>query len=158
SDAGGMETPERRPWRRHLRFRVRVLIVFVLLVGGWLGWIVRSARIQRDAVVAIYDAGGFVECYDWGWDNGRCIPTAGEPWAPRWLVDRIGFDYFGHVASACLLPTAIWPQPEPDAVLVHLGRLGGLRELRLIGVPATDAGLAHLEGLTGLRVLDLSGT
>ena len=31
------------PWRRYLRFSsVRVLIVAVLLIGGWLGWIVRS--------------------------------------------------------------------------------------------------------------------
>jgi len=30
-DAGAMETPNRRPWRRHLRFSVQGLIVLVLL-------------------------------------------------------------------------------------------------------------------------------
>ena len=30
--------PVSRPWRRFLRFSVRGMIVIVLLVGGWLGW------------------------------------------------------------------------------------------------------------------------
>jgi len=33
--------PISRPWRRFLRFSVRGLIVLVLLVGVWLGWISR---------------------------------------------------------------------------------------------------------------------
>ena len=55
--------PVSRPWRRFLSFSVRGLIVIVLVVGAGLGWIVRSARIQRDAVTAIKNAGGWVE-YD----------------------------------------------------------------------------------------------
>ena len=49
------------PWRRFLRFSVRGMIVLVLVIGGWLGWIVRSARIQRDAVAAIQRTGGSVQ-------------------------------------------------------------------------------------------------
>ena len=49
--------PVARPWRKCLRFSVRGLIVVVLLVGGWFGWEVRSARIQREAVAAITKAG-----------------------------------------------------------------------------------------------------
>ena len=45
--------PVARPWRRFLRFSVRGLIVLVLVIGVWLGWLVRSARIQREAVAAI---------------------------------------------------------------------------------------------------------
>ena len=52
--------PLSRPWRKYLRFTVRWLIVPVLLVGGWFGWIVRSARIPREAVVAITTAGSVV--------------------------------------------------------------------------------------------------
>jgi len=48
------------PWRRFLRFSVRWMIVIVLVIGGWLGWLVRNARIQRDAVAAITKAGGDV--------------------------------------------------------------------------------------------------
>ena len=50
--------PVSRPWRRFLRFSVRGMIVVVLVIGGWLGWLVRSARIQREAVAAIEEAGG----------------------------------------------------------------------------------------------------
>ncbi len=56
--------PVSRPWRRFLRFSVRGMIVVVLLIGIGLGWIVRAirgARIQRDAVLAIKNAGGFVQ-------------------------------------------------------------------------------------------------
>ena len=88
--------PVSRPWRSFLRFSVRGLIVVVLLFGGWLGWLVRSARIQREAVAAITKAGGKVK-YDWEWRDGNKIPTGEDPWAPLRLVDYIGVDYFGHV-------------------------------------------------------------
>ena len=50
----------RRPWRRHVRFSMRGLILFVLVIGGGLGWIVRLANIQRNAVAAIQNSGGSV--------------------------------------------------------------------------------------------------
>jgi hypothetical protein len=49
-----------RPWWRHLLFSVRGLLVLVLLIGAGLGWTVRNARIQREAVAAIKSAGGGV--------------------------------------------------------------------------------------------------
>ncbi len=45
--------PVSRPWQRFLRFSVRGLIVLVLVIGAGLGWIVRSAQVQREAVAAI---------------------------------------------------------------------------------------------------------
>jgi hypothetical protein len=56
-----------RPRRRFLRLSVRGMMVLVLVIGigsGWLARGIRSAQIQRDAVVAIQKAGGFV-LYDW---------------------------------------------------------------------------------------------
>ena len=51
--------------RRHrLRLNVRGLLILVLVVGGWLGWVARSARTQREAVAAIQLQGGWVY-YDW---------------------------------------------------------------------------------------------
>ena len=41
--------------------------------------------------------------YDWQWKNGDFDPL-GEPWAPKWLVDRIGVDYFGHVVRVSTDP------------------------------------------------------
>ena len=88
------------PWRRVLRLKVRGLIVVVLVIGAWLGWLVRSARIQREAVAAITRTGGEVS-YNWEWNNRNPIP-GGPPQALRWLVDLIGVDYFGHVTEVSL--------------------------------------------------------
>jgi hypothetical protein len=87
-------------WGRFLRFRVRGLIVLVLVIGVWLGWIVRSAQIERDAVAAVVKAGGGVH-YDWAWSNGKSLP-GGKPWAPRWLTDLIGVEYFSKITAVLL--------------------------------------------------------
>jgi Leucine-rich repeat (LRR) protein len=138
-------------FRRHwLRLSIRGLIVFVLASGAGLGWIVRSARIQRDAVVAITKNGGNYS-YDWEWRDGKSIP-GGIPLAPRWLVERIGIDYFGHVTRVMLFPVA------NDEVLVNVGRLNQLQELNLYRSTVSDAGLSHLNGLTQLTRLYLGKT
>jgi hypothetical protein len=67
-----------RLWRGFLRFSVRGLIVPVLVIGAGLGCVVRSARIQREAVAAIQRAGGSVT-YGWEWNNGNTVPR-GKPW------------------------------------------------------------------------------
>src|SRR5688572_18897505 len=45
-----------------------------------------------------------------------------------------------------------------DADLARIGRLKGLKRLKLKPSRITDAGLAHLAGLTQLVALNLSGT
>ena len=60
-----------RSGRHRLRVTIRTLIVAVLLIGGWLTWVVRSARLQLEAVAAIQRPGGLVR-YDWQWKNGEC--------------------------------------------------------------------------------------
>jgi hypothetical protein len=92
-----------RPWRRFLRFSVRGLIVLVLVIGVGLGWIVRSAYIQRDAVAAVKKAGGSVS-YDREPSDGDNA-LAGSPWTPRWLVDFVGVDYFGAVTDVAFIWT-----------------------------------------------------
>jgi hypothetical protein len=69
---GTLLTPQPR------RLSLRGLIIVVLLAGGLLGWFVRSARIQRQAVAAIEKAGGSV-AYEWDFQNGSPIPN-GKPW------------------------------------------------------------------------------
>jgi hypothetical protein len=160
-----------RPWRSFLRFSVRCLIVLVLVVGGWLAWLVRHAHVQREAVAAIVKGGNTVE-YDWQWSNGRFNP-GGEPWAPRWLVELAGVDYFGNVVSAVVINASehklihlgklgklrnlviTVESDTADAWLVHLNGLTNLLELNLGGAHVTDAGLAHLAGLTNLSGLGL---
>jgi hypothetical protein len=115
--------PVARPWQRFLRFTVRGLIVLVLVIGGGLGWLVRSARIQREAVAAIEKARGGVS-YDWEWSNGKSI-RGGKPSAPQWLVNLIGVDYFGHVTLVVLFDS----NTPGDAALDRVGRLTRLEEL-----------------------------
>ena len=87
--------PASRPWRRFLRFSVRGMIVLVMVVGGWLGWIVRSVRIEREAVAVVAKAGGEVH-FDWEWKDGIAL-SGGKPRSPKWLVNVFGAEYFGHV-------------------------------------------------------------
>jgi hypothetical protein len=169
--------PISRPWRRLLRFSVRGLIVLVLVVGAALGWIVRDAHVQRDAVLAILAAGGAVR-YEWEFSGGKII-LGGKPWAPRWLVDRLGVDYFGHVTAvdanhmsteasdAAIAQVGrltrvqylnIHDSPVSDSGLVHLKGLKNLSVLRLYCTLVSDAGLVHLKGLTNLSFLQLEGT
>ena len=96
------DAPVARPWRRFLRFSVRGLIVAVLLIGVWLGWIVRNARIQREAVAAVESAGGIV-FYDLELTKGELI-LGGKPWMPLWLVGFIGLDYLVGVTEVDLNP------------------------------------------------------
>jgi internalin A len=168
------------------RFSVRGLIVFVLFIGVGLGWIVRAARIQRDAVAAIRRDGGSVE-YKFDWLTARITPGA-EPAAVRWLVDLIGIDYFGHVTAVSFTDRSgveiadirelsplvdlrtgvkdltnlerldLFGKNVSDAALINLKGLSKLSELNLIGSPVSDAGLAHLKGLVNLSVLRIGST
>jgi hypothetical protein len=138
--------------RQWPRLSVRGLIVLVLVIGAGLGWVVRSARIQREAVAAIEKVGGGV-IYDWEWKNGDYI-WSGKPWPPKWLMERIGVDYFGQVVVVYSRKN----NRMSDAEMVYVGHLAGLVSLSLSGSSATDFGLANLRGLTDLQELELDDT
>ncbi len=130
--------------RRFLRFSLRGLIVLVLVIGGGVGFVVHSARVQRQAVVAIEHAGGSVY-YDWTWNDDRFI-SPGKPWAPQRLIDLIGIDYFGHVTSVSL-------RNPDETTLAHIGRLTRLQQFRFNHSPDNKASLKHLKGLRELTEL-----
>jgi internalin A len=106
----------RRSWwhRPRIRFSLRSLMIFVLLIGGTLGWIVYSARVQRDAVAAIEAAGGSV-WYQWQWRNGKPILNGHPPW-PEWIVNLVGVDYFGGVVRVSLAQVT---EPNHGARIEH---------------------------------------
>jgi hypothetical protein len=148
-------------WRRLIpRMSVRSLMTLVLILGAGLGWLVGSARIQREAVAAIRRAGGTVR-YDWEAANGGTVTAMGgmvipvkntkPPW-PRWMVDRLGIDYFGNVAEVDLFGRG------SDAEVAHIGWLSRLEKLTLSQSAVTDAGLVHLRGMSRLKWLYLGGT
>lgn len=145
--------PERtspESWRRRLRISVRGLIALVLVVGVWMGWLARSARIQRDSVAAIRAAGGVVY-YNFQLNGGKFSPVA-TPWAPEWMVDALGIDLLANVVAVR------FPSANSDADLAQIGALSGLVELQIAGASVTDRGLAHLEWLIGLKSLNLKGS
>src|SRR5579864_8660260 len=149
-DVGCMETPIKRPWWSYLRLSVTGLMVLVLAVGGWLGWTIRGARIQRDAVAALRVAGGRV-LYEWELVDGRWKPNGLPRW-PGWVVERVGVDVLGSVVHVFLGPGCT------DAELACAARLDRLETLIINGAGVTDAGLAQLEKLPRLRYLDLNRT
>jgi hypothetical protein len=124
------------------------MIVVVLVIGIGLGWVVRQAHVQRDAVAAIEESGGIVR---YRWEHGNTF--ARRPWAPSWLVDLIGVDFFGHVFDVNLSGSS---RPT-DTTLAEVGRLNQLQRLWLNDASVTDAGLPHLKGLTNLSTLGLGG-
>src|SRR5262249_17953896 len=140
----------RRPWRRFLRFSVRGGVVVVLVIGGWLGWIVRSAGIQREAVEEIEKTAAGVR-YHWEWKNDSWDPSV-PIWAPKWLLDRFGIDYFDHVAAVSLQGL------EPNRLMIQVGHFDRLEMLELVGQPLSDAELAHISQLNHLKNLDLGWT
>ena len=130
-------------------FSVRGLIVLVLLIGGCLGWIARSASIQREAVAAIRRASGSV-VYAYPRDGVSMCGLAPQPRhpgprIPRWLEKAVGTDYFLHPFEVDFQGTG------SDNVLFHVAQLESLERLWIEDTNVTDAGLAHLKGLTGLE-------
>ena len=144
-----LQDPSPKSWRHRLRFSVRGLVILVLVVGAGLGWIVHKAHVQRDSVAAIQRAGGTV-FYDWQFKNGRPVGN-GKLWAPTWLVERIGADYFQSVTYVSL------PDSRSVGTLVHIGSLDRLEMLMLGGPGLSDEELSHLQGLTNVQALFLSG-
>jgi hypothetical protein len=137
-----------------------MLMFLVLVFGCWLGWYVRSVRVQRGSVAAIKAAGGSV-AYDWDWGHYTpdSIDPNGKPRAPKWLADRVDVDYVASVVHVSLVPhRAKDANQANDATLVHVGRLRHLEYLVLNSTAITDAGLAHLKGLNHLRGLELVNT
>ncbi len=126
-------------------------MILVLLAGGWLGWLAHGARLQRQAVVVIERDGGMV-VYDWQYAGGKIAGgyvEAGRPWAPRWMVDLLGPDYFGTVISAQFEGGAT------DRTLLAVSRLGRLEQLTIALSEVTDGGMVPVSGLTRLRDLNL---
>ena len=127
------------------------MIVLVLVLGGWLGWIARSARIQREVLAAIRKAQGSFY-YDWQWKDGKWIGD-GRPRGTRWLLNILGPDYFAAV-TVVLIPRA------SDTDVIQLGQLEQLQEIN-VGkgqFQRTDVGLSRIKTLVKLRHLDLNDT
>src|ERR1017187_219609 len=132
--------------RKRLQLSVLGLMVLVLIAGTALGLIVRGARVQRDAVLAITKPRGADSAsgrvyYNWEVPAGHSPPYLepldphSGPSAPKWLIDFLGIDYFGHVAYA-RIPAGV---EVTDELMVQVGRLNSLEALDLRDTRVDDA-------------------
>ena len=138
-------------WRRlPLRMSMRTLMIVVFILAGGLGWVVHLAHVQRDAITAIRSGGGDTT-YNWQLKrlpNGSSqLDPKARPKAPKWLIDSLGPDFFGHVELVRLGPR------NQHEVMQHLERLDRLRGLSFFrGIDVTPLASATLSSLpnTGL--------
>src|SRR4051794_2575181 len=79
------------PVRKGFVLSLRSAMLLVLFSGLWLGWRVNRANDQRRAVVAIRRAGGGIT-----YSNART-------WAPAWLRNWLGDEFFQEVTSVQFL-------------------------------------------------------
>ena len=63
---------EKKPLVRWKTISLRGLLLLIVAIALWLGWIASKARQQREAVAALQKFGGFVH-YDW-----EFVERAGE--------------------------------------------------------------------------------
>lgn len=126
-------TPSKRRW---FQFRLRTLLVMVVVVAiplGWIGYERRRIATRREG---LKEAG-----FAWG----------GQSPQPEWNQAVFGDDspaYANSMVSGIVT----------DAGLVHLKNLPQLQLLALYGSHITDAGLVHLKDLPQLQTLSLDGT
>ena len=77
--------------------------------------------------------------------------TAG-PWAPRWMVELVGPDLFGHVRSVSVGPKT------SEIVMSQIGNLQHVEEMSFSGTFVRPMQLRHLAQLKHLRELRLGDT
>jgi hypothetical protein len=144
------EPAPRKP--RRLALSLKMLMVLMLPVAVWLGWVTNKARRQREAVEVIKRYGGAV-----GYDvhaDGK--PTPGrQPWSPLWLRRLVGDDYFREVTV--YRSAGPWGKSSSShaRVMPYLRDLTGLRILGIGQGQTSDAGLSNIRGLTNLEELYL---
>ena len=144
--------------RKYLRMSLRTTMVLILILAVFLGWRVNKARQQARAVAAVKSHGGWVH-FDYEFVGGK-LTKGREPWAPRWLREILGDEFFREIEYVSLVyddSTGKRYDNENfsscDDLLALLVRQPGIKKLFLHGTQATDTGLEHVGKMTGLDAL-----
>jgi hypothetical protein len=151
---------QQRRWIRRLipplRFRIRGLLAFMLLVAvlsTWLGKHILRSAIERPVVAKMVAAGAQV-CYDYQIDPRRhAIDTTRPPVGSKLVRSLLGDDIYA-TADVVIFDKG----GNSDADLVGLHKLSGLREVALDGPGFTDACIDELLKIAKLRILNLLDT
>ena len=147
------ERPKRRRW---FQFRLRTLIISVLLLSLPLSWFatrVEMARRQREAAEVIRQLGGEIS-YDWDiiYSQHRSLMGLREPNTLTWILRATLDKEFSDVVAVTLR------DDPPDADLAILKAFPNLRSLEVVCIPVTDEGIRNIAGVTTLRSLLLDNT
>ena len=147
--------------RRMFRFSIRTLLLVTTVFGIWFGIHVHRTDVQRRSVAAIRDYGGWVR-YDFQFPSSEYSYKGFDPNAesrvPRWILDRLGEDFFHSVVQVNLnysedSGTRQENDNPSDEALQHLPGLPNIRVLLLSDTQAGDASLRHLARLKKLERL-----
>lgn len=142
--------------RSRLAISLGTLMLLVLAVAVWLGWVTNRARSQRRAIEKVKEHGGWVH-FDYEYVKGTFTPNQ-EPRAPLWLRRLVGDEYFREIASVSLVYDDTTGKRFDNydftpGVLPALEGQMGLRRLLLEYQQASDDGLRHIGGLPNLEDL-----
>jgi len=143
-----IETAPRK--RRRLALSVKMLMLLMLPVAIWLGWVTNKARRQRQAVEAIQKHGGSVY-YNWEIVDGVYSPGR-KPTAPEWFRRLAGDEYFQEVE------TVLFRRPDDGDVTDSLAGMSHLRSLEIEEGYVTETGFQRIGGLASLSSLHIKGT
>ena len=141
---------DKSPKRRWFQFRLRTLLIAILVLSVPLSWFAvrkEKARRQREAVEEIERLGGTV-FYPY---DGLLVPPK-----RTWLRKLLGNDFFDKVDSVTYVNFG--PEVITDSSLEPLEGLPYLSWLCLTGTQVTDDGLKLLKGNKHLDTLILQGT
>ena len=154
--------------RKQLQFRLRTLLVAVLVLSLPLSWFavrMMRARKQREAARTIIEHGGRV-IYGWELSNQDPFfersPTSLHTWLGDDFFDKVEFVYVGGTrldCLGCLTDVKILILDDiTDCELKYVKGLSKLETLNVDRTQITDAGLAHLERLVSLTSVNLNRT
>jgi Leucine-rich repeat (LRR) protein len=143
--------------RSLLRFRLRTLLLAVLVISVGMGIYVKRVKKQQESISAVKRLGGWAY-YDYEVKEDGQYDPQGESWVPAWLRKRLADDYFHPVVQVNMVYNddtgkRLDNLKTTDEVLSHLDGLPRLEMLLLHGTQASDKGLVHVGKLTNLRRL-----
>lgn len=137
--------------RRWFQFSLRSCLVLTTAVCAWLGWHVRTANRQKEAIAAIQQMGGWVEVDDDGVTPLMVVFKQGAIQNPDGtLTMPPGFTTGLFEVGPKITLT--------DDGLRHVSSLSDVELVWISGVPITDAGLRRLQGLKKLLRVMLNNT
>jgi hypothetical protein len=147
-DASTSEKPQRTK-RRWLQFTLRTLLIFMTLFAVSFGWWSYKARQQR-ALVKLLRRPDVMISYDIESYDGSGKRCAYRGYAPLWLVNFLGIDYFANVDN-------VWLFNGNDADLQRITGFTQLTRLTVLGSETTDRGVSHIATLRYLTNLSIQG-